>query len=135
MTATNLPLLKPKLYTQDHDLKLIAGSCTCGYTFFPWQSYGCEQCGSDQLEQVLLEPKGEVVAVADVHYYAGKHYQAPYSVASIRLESGPVLRCLLGKDSQASAGQAVCGYLEEVNVEDVNAQETPHLDLRFKEAL
>lgn len=75
---------------------LLGGRCiACGSVFFPMQTYGCEQCGSQALEAVRLTGRGQLVASAEVHVAAGPHRPAPFTVGSVVTEEGAVVRALL----------------------------------------
>jgi uncharacterized OB-fold protein len=92
-------LLKPELYSEDRsgddDVVLNGGRCGCGHVFFPFQAYGCERCGSTELTSMRMRGRGTLVASVTVHMHARPERKAPFSVASIRLDDGPVLRALL----------------------------------------
>ena len=76
---------------------LLGGKCrTCGYVFFPMQTYGCESCGSQDLEPIPLIGRGKLVASAEVFMPAGPDRPAPFTVGSIVTDDGAVVRALLG---------------------------------------
>lgn len=98
--------LKPGLYTVPETgsagiPQLRGGRCSCGHVFFPMQAYGCEVCGrtGEALQPALLEGRGRLVASARVLMHAAKDRTAPFVVASVRLEAGPVVRTLLAQDT------------------------------------
>lgn len=98
--------LKPDLYTVPADTvlpQLRGGRCTCGYVFFPMQTYGCERCGrtGEALTPALLDGAGALVASARVLLHAGKSRVAPFVVVSVKLDAGPVVRTLLAEDREA----------------------------------
>ena len=77
---------------------LNGGRCrTCGYVFFPPQSYGCEYCGapSEQLEPKSLRGEGVLSSFATVHLHQGKGIEAPFTVGLIVLDDGPAIRAIL----------------------------------------
>jgi uncharacterized OB-fold protein len=128
-------LLKGSLYREggtgavpDHPA-LLGGRCNaCGYVFFPMQRYGCEKCGSSDLADHAISGKGKLLASARVHLYAGKNRQAPFTVVSVRLDDGPIVRTLLeGLDSELKPGATVTTTLAGVSDADGN----PKRDLRF----
>ena len=130
-------LLKPDLYAAIGTAalpgrpSLLGGECTCGHVFFPMQHYGCEQCGrfGDALSTRALSGSGRILALARVHLHMGKDRQAPFTIASIALDDGPVVRTLLepGRESDASAGARVWTTLTQTSLVDG----TPVVDLRF----
>lgn len=94
-------LLKPELYSADvHDggaVVLHGGRCTCGHVFFPMQRYGCEKCGraGADLQPVALKGRGVLAASVTVHMHARPERKAPFTIGTIRLDEGPVLRAVL----------------------------------------
>ena len=75
---------------------LLGGHCkTCGGNFFPMQSYGCERCGSCDVEPRTLSGRGRLVSSAEVHMSQNPHRPAPYTVGAIALDEGGVVRALL----------------------------------------
>lgn len=76
---------------------LVGGRCMCGYVFFPMQTYGCEKCGrhGDALTMVYLSGHGTLQAFSQVHLHARPHPQVPFTVLSIALDDGPLIRALL----------------------------------------
>ena len=94
----------PELYAPDAQgaPSLNGGRCrSCGYVFFPPQSYGCEVCGSADLESIALAGRGTLRAFATVHLHQGKGIEAPFTVASILLEGGPIIRTILKERTDA----------------------------------
>jgi hypothetical protein len=80
---------------------LLGGRCkSCGYVFFPMQSFGCERCGSVDLEAKALAGRGRLVASARVHMHAGAGRQAPFTVGSIITDDGAVVRSVLDVDGE-----------------------------------
>jgi uncharacterized OB-fold protein len=130
------PLLKPALYQEQGTDRLpgrpalLGGQCkTCGYVFFPLQAYGCERCGGVGLAPKALTGAGRLLASAQVHLHAGKGREAPFTVASIALDDGPIVRTLLADgDAPAVGARLVTTF---VGVAD--AEGAPRRDLRFIE--
>ena len=127
-------LLKPNLYRaegSDDDPAhpaLLGGMCTCGYVFFPMQNYGCERCGRTALSPRALSGRGELLASARVHLHGGKTRQAPFTVGSIALEDGPIVRTLLaGDEVSLHPGAQMVTTLVPV----IDAEGAERLDLRF----
>jgi uncharacterized OB-fold protein len=129
-------LLKPALYKAEGSAAdpqhpaLLGGACRCGYVFFPMQAYGCERCGRTDLEPRALTGRGTVVASARVYLSANKGRPAPFTVASVALVDGPIVRTLLAEDATLHPGDPVVTRLCEVRDADGNAR----LDLRFEKA-
>lgn len=102
---TAYTLLKPQLYSTvagaaakpGEACVLSGGRCQCGHIFFPMQSYGCENCGAlgEALEATELAGSGRLVAAAKVHVHKSESRQAPFIVASVELDAGPLVRTLL----------------------------------------
>jgi hypothetical protein len=127
-------LLKPALYRAegsdadpDHPA-LLGGTCSCGFVFFPLQSYGCERCGRTALAPRALSGRGKLIASARVHLHGGKTRQAPFTVVSVVLDDGPIVRTLLaGDETSLRPGGRVVTTLVPV----VDAEGAERLDLRF----
>lgn len=73
---------------------LYGGICVCGHIFFPFQTYGCERCGSLELQQRALPGCGRLIAAVTVYVGPSSRYAAPYVVASIQLDSGPLITAI-----------------------------------------
>lgn len=130
-----LSLLKPALYraqgTQDvpNHPALLGGQCRCGHVFFPYQARGCERCGGhgEALSPRPLSGRGIVESSAVVHLHAAADRAAPFTIAAVRLDDGPLVRTLVAQDraEPLRRGDAVVTTL--VAVGDVS-------DLRFARA-
>ena len=127
-------LLKPGLYRRDGTDErpdcpaLLGGVCACGYLFFPFQRFGCERCGSLDLQPKALAGAGRLLAVARVHLHAGKGREAPFTVGSIKLDDGPIVRTLVqGDEARLREGASVVTTLARVT----DPEGAPCLDLRF----
>lgn len=129
----SLPLLKPALYAaspDDSDPVLLGGSCTCGYVFFPMQTFGCERCGryGAALTPKALAGRGRLIAAATVHAHADPRRTAPFVVGTIALDDGPVVRTLLdAPPERATPGGRMRAVLAPIATERGEA-----LDLRFR---
>lgn len=129
-----MDLLKPDLYRADGTASdpnhpaLIGGACACGHVFFPLQHHGCEKCGRTDVSPKALSGTGHLIASARVHLHQGKGREAPFTIASVQLDDGPVVRTLLVDTSQpAATGMRVVTTLVPIN-DSSGAQK---LDLRF----
>jgi uncharacterized protein len=128
-------LLKPALYRAEGTAAvpaapaLLGGVCrACGHVFFPLQAYGCEKCGSTELAPRALSGAGRLLASARVHLHAGKGREAPFTVVSVALDDGPVVRTLLAEGGPPPrAGARVAAVLAPAP----GPEGEPRLDLRF----
>jgi uncharacterized OB-fold protein len=127
-------LLKPALYCAEgttdapNHPALLGGACACGYVFFPLQRYGCEKCGGLDIEPRALSGAGRLLASARVHLHAGKTREAPFTVGSIALDDGPIVRTLIVEDAGPLAvGQRMVTSLAIA----ADSEGAPRLDLRF----
>jgi uncharacterized protein len=121
-------LLKPGLYREGTPPALLGGECPCGHVFFPMQAYGCEVCGRQDLAPRTLAGAGRLIASARVHLFAGKSREAPFTVGSIQLDDGPVVRTLIVEEAtQLAPGQRMIACLVPV----AGPEGEPRLDLRF----
>lgn len=141
----SFPLLKPALYRAQGTASLpdrpalLGGKCRCGYIFFPWQAYGCERCGraGDALTPVALTGRGVVESSALVRLHASPDREAPFVVATVRLEEGPVVRALAACDQFAGGAGLVPGAPVVTELAEVRASGPAGdsadraLDLRF----
>ena len=115
---------------------LLATRCDCGYTHFPPQSYGCEQCGRHgaALTDVALSGRGKLVSVATVHLHnavAGADdvvpVTAPFTIATVELDEGPRVRGLLAE----GAKDIEPGTVVVTSMMDIGRNGATVLDLRF----
>ena len=128
------PLLKPTLYRREGSATapghpaLLGGVCTCGHVFFPLQRYGCERCGSLDLQPKVLSGAGSLLASARVHLHPGKGREAPFTVGAIALDDGPIVRTLI-EDGGAPPrpGDRMVTMLAPA----ADPEGAPRLDLRF----
>jgi hypothetical protein len=92
----------PGLYEPDSDAPLLNGSrCTnCGQVSFPPISIGCDVCGApdDLLESARLESHGLVHSIVTVHLHHGAP-AAPFAVAEIQLDAGPLIRATVSEEA------------------------------------
>jgi uncharacterized OB-fold protein len=129
-------LAQPALYTAEEAPKLNGGRCkSCGYVFFPPQSYGCEFCGafSDQLEPVALIGAGTLHSFATVHLHQDRSsggLKAPFTVGVIVLDDGPAVRSILTvpTDEGLRIGDRMHSVLAPAGVNDEGKQ---IVELRF----
>jgi uncharacterized OB-fold protein len=125
-------LLNPKLYAADEsraDMAVLRGGrCKCGHVFFPMQHYGCERCGrsGSDLQPVDLTGQGVLAASVTVHLHARPERLAPFTIGTIKLDDGPVVRALLtGPVDNLAPGCRMIATLTSVGSTD------GALDLRF----
>lgn len=82
----------------DGVLNLRGQRCgNCGHIAFPPNPYGCEVCGmsGDGIADVRLAGRGRLLAFATTNHANQRDIPVPYTVASIELEDGPVIRALM----------------------------------------
>lgn len=115
---TTAQVAHPTLYGPllSGELSIFGQRCgACGKVSFPRQPYGCETCGSAGQTLVAedLRPDGELVSFALIHRHFGKDILAPFVMAEVRLDSGPMLRCALDvrSDKGLKVGARVRGVL------------------------
>lgn len=89
----------PGLYDPDVEPPMLhATRCAaCGTVFFPPLSIGCEVCGAlaRALEPTDLAATGTIHSVATVHVHQGDDIQAPFTMAEIQLDGGPLIRATM----------------------------------------
>lgn len=79
-------------------LRLRGQKCShCNRVAFPPNPYGCEICGApkDALLEQPLAGEGRLKAFATTYLAPRKDMEAPFTVASIALKDGPVIRALM----------------------------------------
>lgn len=114
----------PTLYgAPDGGLVIYGQKClACGHLSHPRQPYGCETCGGhgDSLAPLDLVPHGELVSFAVVHRHHGRDIEAPFVMAEVRLDAGPLLRVTLTSRDETglSVGQAMEGVLHRDDAGD-----------------
>ena len=108
MTLTSA---EPELYSVDSSGRpaLKAVQDRDGYICFPAQSFGSEFNGDhgDELTPITLSGLGTVTATSTVHRHLGHDIAAPFVVASIALDEGPLVRAVLDQDGLATIGERV----------------------------
>jgi uncharacterized OB-fold protein len=109
---------------------LVGGKCaSCGHIFFPFQSYGCEKCGSHELASIQLSGCGKLICSAQVHMSANPAFPSPYVVGSIQTDDGAVVRAVLsvGADADLVPGTPMVTEL----VPETRPEQGAY-DIRFK---
>ncbi|GAB5454806.1 MAG: hypothetical protein Hens2KO_10350 [Henriciella sp.] len=106
--------LHPGLYDPEAEQPALNGTTckVCGSVFFPAITLGCEKCGAtpDQLQATSLATSGSLHSVATVHIHMGKDIEAPFTVAEVKLDGGPLIRALMmGPASAEDIGKRVTG--------------------------
>ena len=129
-------MLKSALYAPDTSSGipvLHGGRCVCGYTFFPMQTFGCEQCGrtGDDLQPIELSGCGRLVATAAVYVHSDRKRPTPFVIGTVALDDGPVIRTLLTEAPPAHNKQSVRVAATLVPVERTDGDGAA-LDLRFR---
>ncbi len=123
----------PQLVQLDDPPSIVGHRCLrCRRTAFPPDPYGCEQCGADaeQLEPIPLSASGTIGAVVTVHRHHNPRPETPFTVATIVLDDGPVLKGRLDGDiSEARVGARVVGVLVPWETDE---EGTEVVDLAFR---
>lgn len=82
--------------TEDDPPRLRGVQCAaCGAVAFPPFGIGCEVCGAEEMTPVALASAGVVHSVATVYLHGGKDIEAPFTIAEIQLDDGPLIRATL----------------------------------------
>jgi uncharacterized OB-fold protein len=99
----------PGLYDVNGSPPGLKGSrCrSCGTTFFPPLAIGCEVCGSPDLDDANLAARGRLHSFATVHRHRGSDIEAPFTMAEIILEDGPVIRATMTTNDGFAIGDVV----------------------------
>lgn len=102
--------------------QLNASRCeNCGTVAFPAMQIGCEVCGAtdDQLAAITIAASGVLHSVATVHLHSGKDIEAPFTMAEIKLDDGPLIRATLLEHTEVGAiGQRVMAVWFDVGTDD-----------------
>jgi uncharacterized OB-fold protein len=89
----------PGLYDVETESPTLSGTrcAECGRVYFPPLAIGCEACGApaEHLHSVPVTAAGTVHSLAQVHLHRGQP-QAPFTIAEIQLDDGPLIRATLG---------------------------------------
>jgi uncharacterized OB-fold protein len=97
----------PGLYDPNDEMPVLCGTrCeACGSVFFPPLGIGCEVCGAaaDRLATAPLAAAGVLHSVAIVHVHMGGAISAPFAVAEIQLDDGPLIRGMLAEPLELDA--------------------------------
>jgi len=127
---------KPGLYDPASLVPQLNGTrCSdCGATFFPPLQTGCEECGSTGLTPLKMEASGTLHSVATVHMHMGKDIEAPFTVAEVALDSGPIIRAMLAEPADLNAiGKRVSALWKTTKTdEDGNEVVEPYFTLSTK---
>ena len=109
----------PGLYDVDDAIALSGTRCrACGTAFFPPLRIGCEVCGAADLADVKLAARGSIHGSATVHLHHGRGIEAPFTVAEIVLDDGPVIRALMVTDGELPVGARVAAKWFVTKVDD-----------------
>ena len=127
---------KPGLYDPASLVPQLNGTrCSdCGATFFPPLQTGCEKCGSTGLTPLKIEAVGKLHSVVTVHMHMGKDIEAPFTVAEVALDNGPIIRAMLAEPADLNAiGKRVSALWETTKTdEDGNEVVEPYFTLSAK---
>lgn len=89
----------------------------CGRISFPPNAYGCEKCGAtaDKLADRTLAGRGRIRAFVTTHHANQRELVVPYTIASIALDDGPVIRAMM---TDATGVTLAAGDIVESSLED-----------------
>lgn len=85
---------------------------------------GCEVCGAReaQLAVTPIAAAGTLHSVATVHLHRGKDIEAPFTMAEVKLDDGPLIRATLLEVVEVDAiGQRVEAQWVETHTNDEGA--------------
>jgi hypothetical protein len=88
--------------------------------YFPPLPIGCEVCGAteDRLGVTHLEARGVIYSLATVHLHNGAP-EAPFTIAEIQLDGGPLIRGTLSADAaELAIGQPVSAVWAVTKTDD-----------------
>ena len=70
----------------------------CNAVAFPFQPFGCENCGSSNVAQSRFDGQGRVITTARVHFHADPNLPAPFTIASVLLDCGAFVRGIVADE-------------------------------------
>jgi uncharacterized OB-fold protein len=99
----------PGLYDVSGSPPVLKGTrCgSCGVSFFPPLTIGCEACGSPDVEEMDLAARGRLHSFATVHRHRSGDIEAPFTIAEIVLDDGPVIRATMTTNDGFAIGDLV----------------------------
>jgi uncharacterized OB-fold protein len=116
----------PGLYRVDAEYPVLNGTrcAQCGQVAFPPITIGCDVCGAaeDLLEPTSLPARGVLHSIAIVHLHQGEP-AAPFAVAEVLLDSGPLIRAMAADIGNAAIGTAMSAVWVVTKI-DENGDET-----------
>jgi len=96
-----------QLFALEDDIPMLLGvECSrCHLTWFPRVLLGCERCGSygDDLTPRTFSSAGRLISSAEIKQVDGQYF----TLASIALEDGPVIRAILDDEVPVSINDTV----------------------------
>ncbi|MEV6062942.1 OB-fold domain-containing protein [Nocardia asteroides] len=102
---------EPALYEVDGDgvPRLFGLRDSAGFVSYPFQEYGSENNGDhgDRVRRIALAGRGTITARTDIHLAPNHHVGVPYTLASILLDEGPLMRSVLIDARDAGIGTRV----------------------------
>lgn len=109
---------------------LLGGECrACGHRFFPFAPYGCERCGSTELDQKVLSGRGKVLTFSRVHVHPSGLPEAPFTIVAVMLEDGVFVR---GIADEASGDRLSIGAPVVTTIVDAPRPDGTDTDIRFQ---
>lgn len=91
----------------------VAACGRCGFLDHPVQEFGCRRCGGHgaALGVGRVPARGAVLSSAEVNLYGGTDITAPFMVAAVQLDRGPVVRVTMLDTTPVPRGAEVVGVL------------------------
>lgn len=92
-----------------HRYSLVGTRCMdCGQPHFPPRSV-CRKCDSEKMEKFRFSGRGEILSYTIIHTAPdGFEHEAPYVVALVQLEEGPVISThVTGNKENVAIGKLV----------------------------
>lgn len=86
--------------TVPHAPAIVGIRCNdCNAVAFPFQPFGCENCGSVDVAQSRLDGRGRVLTTARVHIHADPNRPPPFTIAAVLLDCGAFVRGVVADES------------------------------------
>ena len=114
----------PGLYDVSVSPPVLKGTrCgSCGVSFFPPLTIGCEVCGSAEMAEVDLAARGRLHSFATVHRHRSEEIEAPFTIAEIVLDDGPVIRATMTTNEGFTIGDLVAAEWVVNAVDDADRE-------------
>jgi len=105
--------------TPDGRPQLLGVECTACRTRFAAKRVVCLECGHRGMDECRLSPFGTVHTFTIIHQTPkGSVMEAPYAIAQVHLEDGPIVSSAIADVSGVRVGLPVEMALHDVKVDD-----------------